>query len=444
MRTNCFSITKTLRIYLYGYNAISKRLIVQLKQGGYYAEGIIDRYAGMYKNECSFPVLTMEQLCEKTVDKEQVAVVICIRNAMQHRQIVESLLECGFSNLLYIPMEDCGGQDVLRDIMCAYEAFLEGDFESVNGIPKTLSIYGDTHKNSDARLIYDDGERVTFFCDIEDIFIGDEEWFSKRSPYVLEVEDFLFDVPVIHSYQHRELFGYYMGKVDEPVSCFNVSMKNNTDGWERYKKDRVELWNLFTEWLRQGMHMFSIHACPVCRNKNGYFYLADGGHRILYLYYHNIFKIPVRASKEDYRAYLLYVKSQKYIYKSTELLLQEHLFDKVDVINKTGLLIGDSETNRFFEKCSRKIYYLKHNREVSEICNEVDYIFYGDSDIGFDKEMWRDLLNSKCRRIFYESERNVDGYEMGLSGDWCMEIIASAVQFNMKTTKIYCLCRKEN
>lgn len=184
--------------------------------------------------------------------------------------------------------------------------------------------------------------------------------------------------------------------------------------------------------------------CPVCRNKNGYFYLADGGHRILFLYYHNIFKIPVRASKEDYRAYLLYVKSQKYIYKSTELLLQEHLFDKVDVINKTGLLIGDSETNRFFEKCSRKIYYLKHNREVSEICNEVDYIFYGDSDIGFDKEMWRDLLNSKCRRIFYESERNVDGYEMGLSGDWCMEIIASAVQFNMKTTKIYCLCRKEN
>lgn len=195
MRTNCFSITKTLRIYLYGYNAISKRLIVQLKQGGYYAEGIIDRYAGMYKNECSFPVLTMEQLCKKTVDKEQVAVVICIRNAMQHRQIVESLLECGFSNLLYIPMEDCGGQDVLRDIMCAYEAFLEGDFESVNGIPKTLSIYGDTHKNSDARLIYDDGERVTFFAILRIFSLVMRNGFQRDLPMFWKLKIFCLMFP---------------------------------------------------------------------------------------------------------------------------------------------------------------------------------------------------------------------------------------------------------
>lgn len=438
MHMNSFSITKTLQIYLYGYNTISERLSIQLKQAGYQVMGIIDRNAGVYNDTNSFTVLTMEQLCMVTIDKEKVAIVVCVRNAMLHRQIVENLINCGFGNILYIPMENLGDREITRKMMYAYHSFLDGNFELMNEIPKTNIIY--SYNNKDNRLIYDEGEQIIFYCDIEDIFVPDEKWYSQKSPYVLEIEDFLFDVPIIHSYQHRELFLYYKGKVDDPVSGSNFI--KNTIGWEQRKKDRIDLWNLFVEWLQQGMYMFSIHASSARWNKKGVFYLTDGGHRIFFLYHHNIFRIPVRATKEDYKEYIASLQPKEYIYKSIELLLQEQLFDKVDVSDKTVLLIGGSETNRFFERCSRKIYYCENAGEIEEMCNEADYVFYSDRYMGSEEGIWMELLKSKCRKIFYETWKNISN-ELGVGADWCIETVASAVQSDMKITKVYGIYRKE-
>lgn len=442
MQTGCFTITKKTSIFLYAYNVISKEKAAQLEQSGYRFRGIIDRNADVYGKECDFPVMTIEQLSQEITDKEHTVIIICIRNAMQHGQIVRNLRKYGFTKILYIPMEAEEEHKLLKRMMSAYQYFLDGMFTLLKDIPNMDEYI--VHERSDAhsRLIYDEGDWITFWCDIEDIFIGDREWFAQRSPYVLEIEGFLFDVPVIHSYQHSDLFSYLRGEIDEPENCFKVTMKDDADRWKLYKQDRIELWKLFSKWLRQGMYMFTIHACPARRNAEGYFYLMDGGHRALFLYNHNIFKIPVRASRADYHAYLSYVKPEEYIYKSVELLLQEHLFKDVNISDKVGVLIGNSYTNRFFEKCSKKVYHWNCNENVSEHWVEVDYIFLGVVDEDFDSSLLVGLSH-KCDMFFLETDRDFNEYEIGLNSDWHFSLIENAVQQNARTIKIYGISRKE-
>lgn len=445
-----FSISKKTPLAIYGLSNIGRQKCQALTDAGYRVLSIIDRNAERLPTFCGIPALTVDGFCRKFPDREEMAVIVCLNNGMQHEAAAGILASHGYDRILYIPMDEKGGYPYLSAMQHAYSAFLDGRFNSLDKIP----IYSGRHDRTsgEIQILSTDGGNVTFLCEIEYLFSPDEKmiWESSASEYILrnalENPEYI-DRPLAMCKNYSNLYDYAMGIVPYPGLYMRYFGRD-----EEYNRtlleDRLCLFNCYEQRYAANIQLFYLQPASAEWNPKGYFNIRDGMHRAMFLYYvKNHFKIPVKSRRASFEEFQSRHKETDCIYKSRQLVLQERLSEYFDIYGSKGAVVGggkDYFTTELLKKMSKDVVFLKEIRECLDSKNRFDYIFVHPSLLSSRTAEIPSEIFYIAPRLLFEYSENLPLKVRDLLADAKAEKVGSVLGKDFKRTYFYLLERKRN
>lgn len=347
-----FEICKETAIVIYGLGNIGKRKCRELVNMGYQVIGIIDQNAETLSSYCGIDVYTAEKFAKIFAERNEIVIVICLNNGLQHEKTAYALSEYGYKKLLYIPMDADADYEYLMNMQKSYSLFLDGRFSELKEIPMFVGMKGDSPDN--IQVISQDSENVVFLCDIEYLFSQDMSILKKDVEYIYKKrlkDNRYVDKPVASVQIYKDLYDFLMGKSQSPDIYLQHQGKEM--GYNRKLLfDRAELFENYEKRYNRNIKLFYMQPTTVIWNeKKGYFNVIDGMHRLMYLYYvKNHFKVPVKTSRESFNMFKCNYKSKEYLYKSVtlifqELLLPQHFVGNGAVISEKALDLNQKLIN---------------------------------------------------------------------------------------------------
>ena len=311
----CINLTKSTPIFIYGGgeqgNIVTRKLMTQ----GFYVFAGLDKYksgTNIINNICTYRLGTEPDFIEK---KEGV-VIICVANGLLHKSIAEELYQKGYRYIVFLPLEyDISSSDKVKltrlynditnpvskieetSLLCEYRTYKTYNFEFTKAI------------------LEEDEDYITTFINLEilnsvsyELCEGDKTKIASKLKYR--------DINIVlHPY--IDLYAYYDLENKSLYRYFDtLSLQRDEDEKKREIVKREKLYRIFKSELQKGMQFFISSAPVVQRNPNGYFNLAQGHHRTLFLLKeeHTIF--PVKMKKNDFKEWCnieIYQELRKWI-----------------------------------------------------------------------------------------------------------------------------------
>ncbi len=374
-----FNIDTSTLIAVYGLGYNGKRRCSALIKSGYNLVGIIDRAGEDMEPYCGIPVYTPDGFSQAFPHKEEMVIIVCLTNALQHEKAVDLLSSHGYRKFLYIPMDEKMDYQYIMEMQQAYSCFENSRFAELGKIPLDGGVNRDKEENADVHIIAEDSENITFLCRIEDVFTISLSQlkvnFNRQSIYERMLNDQRhIDIPLASLEPYKNLYDYMMGRVSYPEEYFRLN-GDDEDYNRKLLEDRVELFQCYEKRYNRDIRLFYLQAAAVIWNKEkNYFNVSDGGHRLMYLYYvKKHFCVPVKTCRESFEQYRKIVNKEKYMYKSPELVLQELLLP--EYLSGNGAVVRQNDEDiKWLFRWARCTSY-KSIEELSQ-SKQYDWIFY--------------------------------------------------------------------
>lgn len=298
---------KDKKILLYGAGSVAMLQEELYRNNNIKLEGFIDKRGDYLDKYLGYPVYSMTTVRELK-NPDDYAVVITIRNVFEHSEIAGTLMEEGFLNLVYKPLQILQGeyvQDELRRIDEAHNSLFVDKRIPQDPIPVLSKI--EQYRLNDYALIKSDDGYVTAYIPAELLFTN------------FLVDSLWSEVNFLSSYLAVDL---YRAFADNAYETFVQDIDRYIDefvypGAKRARVDTTGEWKELIIDSRQKVYSqmverqaldynFFIDNCPTVKfvKGKGFILISSGKNRVSFLIARKQKFIPVKMCHDDYRLYL--------------------------------------------------------------------------------------------------------------------------------------------
>lgn len=297
---NYFCITKSNKIWLYGYTEIARQMYKIFLQHSYKVAGYLDK---------NMQLLTCNNIhLPDRVYNEDEIVIITLQSLNSQVEVAEYLYEKGCTNIVFAAAGTKYDLETAKKLRKAYETLYNGIIpnESVK-IPVYKALLKDASVQS--CLIHDFGKRVVTWCPIELLYTPSENMINKEmySKYkeLGSQKSWEHDAPLMAVLNDPNdisaIISFAIKHKGSPQQYINrTTIMTGKDMW-KHELQSLELW----EWeFSNGMDYFIDAAASCVWNEKGYFNIVDGCHRLTYLLLKEQTIVPINIEKKDYQTYI--------------------------------------------------------------------------------------------------------------------------------------------
>jgi len=297
-------------VLLYGFNDISRKLIISFHAANIVVDGVIDqRFAESPTNREINNITWIELDGEKirTISphkdlrlfSEDVAIV-CLNNGMNHRSVARLLSSRGIERILYLPMDDFTPQNDASIIRQTYFHTLNGIFDNIGYIPK--------YNECEEGIIGYDKNWVMFWCPCELLFTFTEGMLEHGLEEGLKKRKQLFqkwcDVELSQYVPYINLFRLLSGDDSANIEQYLLLQREDKDERIALLEDRRNLFLLYENAIKYNLSFFTDSPTIVQFDKvKNRFHVEDGLHRAIYLIVKGYNKVPVAVKTSSYNVY---------------------------------------------------------------------------------------------------------------------------------------------
>lgn len=331
MKDAMFIVDKSKKYIIYGAGGDGIKMAGILKDAGVFVWGYIDARAESIGKVKGFSVYTLQKASEEITDKNKFIIIVTIKNLFEHSQIVRRLVEEGFDQCIYKPVETLRGVGniVQNEIGKVYDELI---------IRKRLLA---------GKMLGKSGKGLNLVCRNKLIIETRDEsvlvWLPEELIYNYnDFQDAYGCISMSAFFPLVELYQLFMGqyKSEEEVNgvidnfiCYSMEWvkKNGIEYNEGLKLSLIRSrYNVFVEMQRMmetDRDFFVRNAPTVCRGNNGAFYMSSSGrNRVAFLIAHGYHFVPVNMSMEDYRSWI-----NEKIYQGIIMYLEKKEIDILEI-----------------------------------------------------------------------------------------------------------------
>lgn len=309
MKDAMFVIDKSKKYIIYGAGGDGIKMSEVLKDAGVFVWGYIDARAESISRVKDFSVYTLQKASEEITDKNEFIIIVTIKNLFEHSQIVRRLVEEGFDQCIYKPVEMLRGvgDTIQNEIGRVYDELV---------IQKRLTI-GKKIGKSEKQLNLVCRNKLVIEARDESVLV----WLPEELIYNYnDFQDAYGRISMSAFFPLVELYRLFMGqyRFEEEVKevidnfiCYSMEWikKNGIEYNEGLKMSLIRSrYNVFVEMQRvmeTDRDFFVRNAPVVSRGNNGAFYMSSSGrNRVAFLIAHGYHCVPVNMSMEDYRSWI--------------------------------------------------------------------------------------------------------------------------------------------
>lgn len=296
-----FEIEKTTEILLYGAATMGTLYGRKLLKEGFNVVGFLDKRADEITSLIDLPVYSVRN---DIIDKENVVVLLAVKNVFEHSRIAVFLRNEGYRKIIYRPYRAISGDgnEKLNRINNVYSLITEQINEAINkisGIP--LIDNKEERSKRDCAMIKQTGDEIVFYLPISMLFTDKKE--NVKDISILGLKPHINFV--------KYLLGFDGGEVNSYIKfCENAALKINevkiTSAWkDNVVRNRAEVFFDMMNKADIWPDFFVVNAPYVSWNEKRHcFNLHSGKHRMAYLVASGRNYVAVKTNFVDYNIYL--------------------------------------------------------------------------------------------------------------------------------------------
>lgn len=311
-----FKISSDTPIIIYGAAAAGIRGYHSLKTiNNYNVIGFFDKRAFEIDKQCGLPVWAPET--KPPLKKEDLLIVICVKNVFEHDKIAALLIDYGYKNLIFLPMQQPDPK-ALTDYTCIkknyQKIFNDTDPEAQYALePVTPLDNIELYDYRDYAVIKRAEESITVNFPLASIFIHSISSFNMLHNDAL-LSNVLALIP------HIDLFKYFDGNGGEADAYleFCLAGARNTEKvygngkgeiarTENWKKNIIQNRRIVFDAMNRDMEInfdFFIDHAPDCSLMNNLLLMKSAKHRAAFFIAKGRGYMPVAVTSKDYSAIL--------------------------------------------------------------------------------------------------------------------------------------------
>lgn len=285
---------------LYGAATMGGIVYSNLREKNYHVIGFFDKRADEINEYMELPVFQHQKTAD--MDLEHVVILITVKNVFEHSAIAKELLQYGYSNIIFFPIEVLEGRGTPShyEMEAIYQYFADKDFSGNKIItlqPLTKDFFQEPVNNI---VVLEESDQTL----VVPLFVGelmiDQDLQHSESR----------EINVLLLQPHIKFFQLMLGEPEGEVEsymnyCIQAAKEN--DSIQRTKRwmdnviaNRRDIFNRL-EYGSMLNSRFMVQKAPMVKwNPNGYFNLLSGKHRCAYFISKKQFYIPVCMNKEDF------------------------------------------------------------------------------------------------------------------------------------------------
>lgn len=305
----CYSINKDMKYIIYGAGGNCYHIKRLFDKEKYSIAAILDKRAEEMHFIEDTPVYTLEQFTKQEQLKDNIVIIVSIKNVFEHVNIARELLELGYKNIIYKPFPILQGEhdEEWDSINCVYEAILEEEkLSGLNGKKIACSRRNHLVQFKDELIIEESNDTVMCWMPVELVCNYDREDAYRLLPMAAFY-------PLLNMYQYLLSSGYTY----EWENILNDFFLYSIDWVERTGKElseglktsminsRISVFGGMQKKADLDSHFFVRNAVSVKRIDPMRFYLTTSGrNRVSFLIAKGHRFVPVHMSREDYACWL--------------------------------------------------------------------------------------------------------------------------------------------
>lgn len=307
MNEEYYRIDTATKFYLYGVNYQAKKILHNLIRNGFTVDAIIDRNVNQ-NNILDAKIISIEMLNDRILGKVNYCIIICLQNALQHDSVVKKLLEYGFSQIIFLPINFNLSDKKANILRKLFNKIIRGE----NILNAEIPFIHTGAILDDGIIEYSSDEFLYAWIPVELVYTNAVSVADEHVPFI--------DRPLSVFYPYFELYDFLEGRIEQCEDYFilqqYVKPSIQEDKWKKnILLQRQELIYIFEREFRKGMSFFIASASQAVWNKKGYFNIKDGAHRNIFLIRKGVQYLPLAISKCEYEIWMNTQYFRKYIHK---------------------------------------------------------------------------------------------------------------------------------
>lgn len=408
-----FFIDKSTPLVLYGAATMGTLYYKKYKEWGLDVNAFIDKRAWEIKEFLGLPVYDIEN---DGLDKENVVVLLAVKNVFEHSRIAKKLYKAGYKKIIFRPYAALDGkgtkkENLLNDVYSTLTDADVFDLEKLKKIPELnpcpiplVEEHGVISKST---------ECVIFYLPVTMLF-SDKKGVNEERQY-----------PILCLKPHINFVKALLGNGGEIDSYMNycITAAENigtvkiTEAWKQNViANRSEVFFDMLHKYNIEPDFFINKAINVIWNKErGYFNLNSGKHRATFLCAIGKNYIPVKTSLDDYEAYLTSMDANKIAKEFSEQYEDGYA---CPVENPYLYEIARYSENRYFNL-------------LRKICDKLSLWYYDNGKILSQLRIYDELSESP----FCDSFFNRAGYAVSKENDIQYDVAILADKGNHRNIK---------
>lgn len=304
-----FNIDKSTPLVLYGAATMGTLYYKKYKEWGGDVKAFIDKRAGEIKEFLGLPVYDIEN---DGLDKENVVVILAVKNVFEHSRIAAKLQKAGYKNIIFRPYNSLNNNGsekeiLLNDVYSHITEDIDFEYELYKKIPFVDATA--TNELKEQGVIKRGNDNIIFYLPITMLFADKKGIETERQH------------PVLCLKPHVNFCKFLLGNGGEVESLMDYCIKaaKNIGTVEVTKAWKENVIANQSEVYLDMLHKYNVEpdffvnkAPSVIWNEDRkYFNLNSGKHRASFLCAVGRNYIPVKASPDDYEAYLASMDANK-------------------------------------------------------------------------------------------------------------------------------------
>lgn len=305
-----FCVDRSRKYVIYGAGGNCRRIQKLFRSAGICMDAIIDRRAEEIKELDGTPVFTLEQLSGVDRIKEDRVVILSVKNVFMHVDLVRTLLEKGYKNIIYKPLPVLRGEcDAEWDsIDCAYQAIVEeGHIYELVGKKIACSRRDHLVYLKDELIMKESADEILCRIPIELVRNYDREDAFGRLPMgafypLINIYQYMYGYITSDKWEEirQDFLLYCSDWVERSGSHFSESLK------ESLLDSRIDVFDEMRKKEYIDPDFFIRSAVTVRWDLQCFYLTASGRNRVSFLAAEGKRFIPARMRKEDYVCWVNY------------------------------------------------------------------------------------------------------------------------------------------
>lgn len=292
-------------IYIYGAGSAGAELLSILMANNMNVLGFIDRRKNI-ENYRQLEVINLFNLKEKIKEKDEVVIIISVRNVFDHNAIAKELFDFGFKNIIFKPNE------ILKNVECNSVLTINAAYDELFGEKKVSNNCIDSIKTIKRIISRDEGyiqekeDLIFAYIPFELLFTNNNgtEWGNINFSTYISIK--LFQAIKECNNNIVSVIDDYVLNFSEKISR-DYGMKIDKEWRNNVIQGRIDIFYEMEKKLDRDYDFFVQNCASVRIRKEGGFILTSSGkNRISFLISMGHKYIPVKLSKKEYKKYINY------------------------------------------------------------------------------------------------------------------------------------------